>query len=116
MANERLQLLQQKQAELRQKFLAEEKQLKEKIKQLAAQESERQRKNDTRRKIITGALALEHMAQNPDSQFARTLQRLLDEYVTRPQERELFQLPPLPPSNENPSSNANLSEQFTHNS
>lgn len=66
------------------------------IKDLEARERQKSRKHDTRRKVIAGALALHHMEKNPASAFARTLARLLDEYVTKPQERPLFALPPLP--------------------
>lgn len=51
-----------------------------------------ERKRDTRRKIIVGALALEHK----DSTFQETLRRLLNQYVTKPHDRALFDLPPLP--------------------
>ena len=44
---------------------------------------------DARRKIVAGALALEHTIRNPGSEFARVLVRLLDEYA-RPHERFLF--------------------------
>ena len=71
-------------------------QLKEKQKQLAAQikalearEAAQTRKDDTRRKIIAGALALEHMEKNPKSEFGKKLHALIDEYV-RPNERRLF--------------------------
>lgn len=55
-----------------------------------ARQKEEQRKADTRRKVIAGALALEHMEKNKDSEFSRVLGRLLDEYVTRPGDRRLF--------------------------
>lgn len=48
------------------------------------------RKKDTRRKIIAGALALEHMSI--DAAFAKTMERLLKEHVTRPEDRTLFDL------------------------
>lgn len=59
-----------------------------------------QRKQDTRRKIIIGALALEHK----DAAFQDTLDRLLRQYVTKPQDRALFDLPPLPEEPETPPS------------
>lgn len=59
-----------------------------------ARQKEQARKADTRRKVIAGALAVEHMEKNKDSEFARTMRRLLDEYVTRPADRRLF--PDLP--------------------
>jgi len=48
------------------------------------------RKEDTRRKIIAGALALEHMAH--DKKFRSTMGKLLDEHVTRDDDRKLFDL------------------------
>lgn len=53
---------------------------------------ESERKADTRRKIIAGALALEHK----DRDFRAVLDRLIDENVSREQDRALFGLPPLP--------------------
>lgn len=71
--------------------------LKEKMKQLAAQaaaiearQKEQDRKDDTRRKVIAGALALEHLAANPSSEFAIVFNQLLNEYVKRPADRALF--------------------------
>lgn len=60
------------------------------IRDLAARERHQQRKDDTRRKIIIGALALEHLEKNKESAFARTLLPLLDEYVGRSQDRQLL--------------------------
>jgi len=55
------------------------------------------RADDARRKIIAGALALEHAEKNPGSQFARIMHKLLDEYA-RPEDRHLFEfLPPKEP-------------------
>ncbi|MBU1255216.1 MAG: mobilization protein C [Alphaproteobacteria bacterium] len=55
-----------------------------------------ERKRDTRRKIIAGAVVLEHASQNP--QFRDHLNGLLRRNVTRPQDLELFELdnPPDP--------------------
>lgn len=97
------------------KLLEKKQQLQAQIKDLESRQRAQDRKNDTRRKIIAGALALEHLEKNPESPFARTLLRLLDEYVTRPAERSLFNLPP-PAGNQNtpPSDTASysLSEKF----
>lgn len=57
---------------------------------LEARKKQAERKADTRRKVIAGALALEHFTANRDSEFARILYRLLDEYVVRPHDRGLF--------------------------
>lgn len=72
-------------------------QLLEQKKAAEAQQREAERKADTRRKILIGALALEHWEKNRESEFGKVLHRLADEYVTRPHDRALFpELPPLP--------------------
>lgn len=50
-----------------------------------------ERKRDTRRKIIAGAIALEHAQKDPA--FAQELQGLLSRYV-KPQDKALFDLAP----------------------
>jgi hypothetical protein len=64
------------------------------LKALEARNKKAERKADTRRKVIAGALALEHFEKNRDSEFGRIMFRLLDEYVVRPHDRALF--PDLP--------------------
>ena len=81
--SDRLELLRQKRDQLDAQLRA-----------LEAREKQAQRKADTRRKVIAGALALEHFDANRDSEFGRVLYRLLDEYVVRPHDRALF--PELP--------------------
>lgn len=73
-------------AELQQK----EAQLKARIQKKKAEVSARNRKQDTRRKIIAGALALEHAEQDPA--FGATLKRLLNTSVKRTEDRKLFDL------------------------
>jgi hypothetical protein len=63
------------------------------LKQLKAREKQTERKADTRRKVIAGALALEHLAKHPDSEFARVLSSLLDNCV---EERSRYLFPFLP--------------------
>jgi hypothetical protein len=65
-------------------------QLDAQLRALAAREKQADRKADTRRKVIFGALAREHYDKNPDSEFHRIMFRLLDEYVVRPHDRALF--------------------------
>jgi hypothetical protein len=65
-------------------------QLDAQLRALEARSKQAQRKADTRRKVIAGALALEHFEANRDSEFARVLFRLMDEYVVRPHDRPLF--------------------------
>jgi hypothetical protein len=63
------------------------------LKQLKAREKDNERKADTRRKVIAGALALEHLVKNPDSEFAKTLIWLLDNYA---EDRSRYLFPFLP--------------------
>ncbi len=63
---------------------------------LTARERLAERKRDTRRKVIMGALAGYHMRKNPNSDFAKKLAALIDEYVIGDRERALFDLDPLP--------------------
>jgi hypothetical protein len=71
-------------------------QLDAQLKALEARNKQAQRKADTRRKVIAGALALEHFTENRDSEFGRKMFRLLDEYVLRPYDRALFDFLPPP--------------------
>lgn len=81
MGNDRLKKLKERQAQIEAQIQLNE-----------AREKLKKRKADTRRKIIAGALALEHAAI--DNEFGKKLFELLDRYVNRAQERALFGLPP----------------------
>jgi hypothetical protein len=70
-------------------------QLQAKLRRQEAAAKTRDRKADTRRKVIAGALALNHLEKNPNDPFGRKMAALLDEYVTKPNERLLFGLPPV---------------------
>ena len=59
-----------------------------------AAEKDQARRDDTRRKVIAGALALEHFEKNPGSEFGKKMFELLDEY-TRPDDRHLFAFLPV---------------------
>lgn len=48
----------------------------------------RDRKRDTRRKVIAGAIVLAHAGH--DTEFRRALGRLFQLHVTRPHDRALF--------------------------
>ena len=76
------------------KLLKRREQLNAQIKAKNARIREQERKLDTRRKIIAGALALEHAGTHPDGEFAAQMFKLLNRYVTKPNERALFDLPP----------------------
>jgi len=68
---------------------SKEAQLKARVQKKAAQIAKQKRKDDTRRKIVAGALALEHMDHDPA--FAKAMMRLLVRHV-KPADRHLFQL------------------------
>ncbi len=100
--SKRLQQLRDKLADLDQSRA----EVKARLKDAETKEQQQERKRDARRKIIIGAHALEHMVKNRDSAFTATLWPILDEYVTRPQDRKLLNeyfetvglkaLPPIP--------------------
>jgi len=68
-----------------------------------AAQQDQARRDDARRKIIAGALALEHFEKNAGSEFGKVMFQLLDEY-TRMEDRKLFAFLPLreapPPATE----------------
>lgn len=69
-------------------------QIEARIRDLEARRRAEERKRDTRRKVLAGALALEHAERDPA--FGEALSRLLRDGLTRPGDRELFGLDPLP--------------------
>ena len=95
MSSERLDKLKQQQEKIKRKIALEKNRI-----------SAADRRLDTRRKIIAGALALTHAQQNPGSPFANQLKELIAAHVTKPKERELFGLEPLPETPEHTSENA----------
>lgn len=78
------------------KLKAKKAQIDAQIKAAEARDRQQKRKDDTRRKIISGALALEHAERNPDSDFARTMLRLIQDGTKTDRDRALFDLDPLP--------------------
>ncbi|PLS40616.1 hypothetical protein [Carnobacterium maltaromaticum] len=72
-------------------------QLKKKQEQLRLQiqkeqqkESSKKRKDDTRRKILLGAMVLERMEREND--YKEQVTKKLDQYLTKEKDRELFEL------------------------
>jgi hypothetical protein len=55
---------------------------------MTGENSEQQRKDDTRRKILVGAAALDLMTN--DAAFAAEFTALLNHYIKKPQDRALF--------------------------
>ena len=67
-----------------------------------AAESSRRRKEETARKIEIGALLLHHARENPDSEVALVIRRLLNRYVPNHRRNlfiEEFGIDPLKPEN-----------------
>ena len=64
--------------------------LKEKLNYLEKLEKERNRKIDTRRKVLAGSYLLHKYNDKPDE-----LAKLLDKFLTKNKDRELFGLLPL---------------------
>ena len=67
-------------------------QIANRIARLRTVESTKARKRDTRRKILAGACVLDRADKDQDS--ARHLKEILDAFLTKPQDRALFDLPP----------------------
>ena len=65
-------------------------QIEARIERERARNKQRQRKEDTRRKIIAGAIALEHA--QIDGEFGIQLMRLISRHVKREEDRKLFGL------------------------
>ena len=57
----------------------------------SAEQRTQRRKDNTRRKIIAGAIALKFAEDNPASDFTRTLFRVLDQSLSREDDRALFE-------------------------
>lgn len=73
------------------KLKERQRQIQEQIKLAEARESERQRKEETRRKILIGASILEEV---DEGKFPKEkLQKILDSRLKRPGDRQLFDLP-----------------------
>ncbi|MEL6418316.1 MAG: mobilization protein [Pseudomonadota bacterium] len=68
-----------------------EAQIKAKRADLRARQQAEDRKRDTRRKIVVGAVVMEHAEHDP--QFMELLAHVLDRHVIRDTDRELLGLP-----------------------
>jgi hypothetical protein len=73
----------------RETLLKKAEQLQNQIKTLDARKKDTDRKRDTRRKIIAGALALEHFDKHPNDAFSKQLRTLMREFIDQ-RDRHLF--------------------------
>lgn len=99
----------------RAKLAEKQRQITEQLKTLDARAKAQERKEETRRKVIAGALALRHAELNPASDFARQMSALIASEIatsenekTRETLRKLFAglLPELPPQGATPPAQA----------
>ena len=67
--------------------LKKQEEIAQQLKQLKAREKNSERKADTRRKVA-GALALEHLAKNPDNEFDKTCSAITPKKRSRQQTRK----------------------------
>lgn len=67
---------------------AKKAQIDARISALNARRQKEAKRLDTRRKVVAGAIALEHCEHDPN--FKELLGSLLDRFLTRPVDRELF--------------------------
>ena len=70
---------------------AKKEQIEARIKNLEAKERLKQKKQDTRRKILIGAMITEQMGKTEETKSK--VMASLDGFLTRPMDRELFGLP-----------------------
>lgn len=76
------------------KLLAQRKAIDAQIQLEKNKANEQKRKDDTRRKILTGAAVLDEASKQP--KFKEEIYNLLSRFLKRNDERALFELPPLP--------------------
>ena len=70
------------------------------IREAEARQREREKADGERRKLLVGALVLDHMATEPDGPLAAGVRILLAAGLRRAADRDLFSgLPPLPFAN-----------------
>jgi hypothetical protein len=72
------------------------------IKEVAAKEKAKREADDHRRNLLAGQAALWRMTTEPQSEFAATLLRLIDERARSVADRALFDLLPLTKNTEEP--------------
>ncbi|WP_299011845.1 mobilization protein [uncultured Shewanella sp.] len=72
------------------KLKEKQKQIQAQIKQVEAREKQKQRKEDTRRKIILGAMIMDAMKNS--AQYREKIESDLNRYLTNERDRKLFNL------------------------
>ena len=93
--------LSKREAELKQLRRKKKLILENQIKRAQVRVNAKERKLETRKKILVGACAMDIAAKDPS--FARILRHSLDAFLERERDRELFDLPPKEAAHGNPS-------------
>jgi hypothetical protein len=89
----------QKEQERLKRLEAQRARVRRKLSKLKRVQTEQERRDDTRRKILLGALVMDYadlMEENGHPEFQRWLRELYTARLVRPDDRELFGLEPLP--------------------
>lgn len=89
----------QKEEERLKRLEAQRARVRRKLSKLKRVQTEQERRDDTRRKILLGALVMEYadwMEEGGHPEFQRWLRELYTARLVRPDDRELFGLKPLP--------------------
>lgn len=94
--SKKLQELEAKKAALLEKQKQAQARIDAQIKAAEKKEKDKARKLDTRRKVLAGAFMLHHCEVNKESELSKKLFALLDEYLIKDIDRELFELSPIP--------------------
>lgn len=76
------------------KLKQQQEKLKKQIQLEKNKQAKEERNNDTRRKILDGALIQNYARENPE--ILSLLNKLRHEKITRKNDRSLFNIPPLP--------------------
>ena len=88
----------------RAKLEAKREELNQEIQRVRIQEQQQQRKDDTRRKVLVGAMILDGMEDTESDQWPNgRLIDVLDSFLTRDRDRALFGLPWTSNANSEPS-------------
>lgn len=81
-------------------LLKQREHLNKRIRSAQARQRIRRKKDDTRRKIIVGAIIKRHMRIHPQDPLTIALREIIAQNATRPKDRDLLGLPPLQQTNE----------------
>jgi hypothetical protein len=97
-------------SENREQLRKQREELDAKLKAAEARQKEKDRQDNERRNAIAGALVLEHVAANPESEFARVFSDLINKAVSRSIDLALFSALLSRKGTESPSTNSSKTD------